>query len=124
MGEIRVPVPGHRTARNHRPTRQWRSSREASLALVIYLAVILASILYPTSFFSAANLRVVLNNLAVEGILAMGMMMLMIGGVFDLSVGSLMSLVGVVAGWLMVGRGWPVAAAVAAGVLLGDLGDS
>ena len=97
-------------------------SREVSLALVIYLATIVASILYPTSFFSAANLRVVLNNMAVEGILALGMMMLMIGGVFDLSVGSLMSLVGVVAGWLMVGRGWPVGASVAAGMLLGTLG--
>ena len=105
-----------------RPTRRRAMSREVSLALVIYLAVIVASILYPTSFFSAANLRVVLNNLAVDGILALGMMMLMIGGVFDLSVGSLMSLVGVVSGWLMVGRGWPVAAAVAAGVLLGTLG--
>ena len=64
----------------------------------------------------------VLNNLAVEGILALGMMMLMIGGVFDLSVGSLMSLVGVVSGWLMIGRGWPVGASVAAGMLLGALG--
>ena len=97
-------------------------SREVSLALVIYLAVIVASILYPTSFFSAANLRVVLNNLAVEGILALGMMMLMIGGVFDLSVGSLMSLVGVVSGWLMIGRGWPVGASVAVGVLARDAG--
>src|SRR5689334_17704632 len=97
-------------------------SREVSLALVIYLAIIVASILYPTSFFSAANLRVVLNNLAVEGILALGMMMLMIGGVFDLSVGSLMSLVGVVSGWLMIGRGWPVGPSAAAGMLLGTLG--
>ena len=97
-------------------------SREVSLALVIYLATIVASILYPTSFFSTANLRVVLNNLAVEGILALGMMMLMIGGVFDLSVGSLMSLVGVVSGWLMIGRGWPVGASVAVGMLLGTLG--
>ena len=97
-------------------------SREVSLALVIYLATIVASILYPTSFFSAANLRVVLNNLAVDGILALGMMMLMIGGVFDLSVGSMMSLVGVVSGWLMIGRGWPVGASVAVGMLLGTLG--
>ena len=97
-------------------------SREVSLALAIYLATIIASILYPNSFFSLANLRVVLNNLAVEGILALGMMLLMIGGVFDLSVGSLMSLVGVVSGWLMIGLGWPVGAAVAVGMVLGASG--
>ena len=103
-------------------SREAGESRKASLAMVIYLVVIVVSILYPTSFFSAANLRVVLNNLAVEGILALGMMMLMIGGVFDLSVGSLMSLVGVVSGWLMMARGWPVGAAVAVGVLVGAMG--
>ena len=33
-------------------------SREVDLLLVIYLAAIVLSILYPTSFFSAENLRV------------------------------------------------------------------
>jgi len=97
-------------------------SREVDLLLVIYLAVIVLSILYPHTFFSRANLRAILNNLAVDGILAVGMMGLMIAGVFDLSVGSMMSMVGAVTGWLMVGRGWPVAAAVVAGLGLAALG--
>src|SRR3954465_5145204 len=97
-------------------------SRGGALPPGLHPAAIAASILYPTSFFSAANLRVVLNNLAVDGILALGMMMLMIGGVFDLSVGSLMSLGGVVSGWLMIGRGWPVGASAAVGMLLGTAG--
>jgi ribose transport system permease protein len=96
----------------------WRRRRGISrelavLALVVSLVVVF-SILYPTSFFSAANFRAILRNLAVEGILATGMMMLMIGGAFDLSVGSLMSMTGVIAGWLMKIQGWPVPAAIVA----------
>ena len=48
----------------------------------------------PISFPSLRQRTAVLRNLAVDGILAVGMMMLMIRGVFDLSVGSMISLVG------------------------------
>jgi ribose transport system permease protein len=96
-------------------------SREIDLLLVIYLTAIVFSILYPVSFFSLDNLRVVLNNLAVDGILAVGMMTLMIAGVFDLSVGSVLSMVGVVTGWLLVRAGWPTAPAVAAGLAVAAL---
>ncbi len=97
-------------------------AREIDLLLVLYLAVIVCAILYPASFLSLDNLRVILNNLAIDGILAIGMMGLMIAGVFDLSVGSMMSLAGVVAGWLMVKLGLPVPAAVAAALATAALG--
>jgi ribose transport system permease protein len=84
--------------------------------------VIVFAILFPTSFFSRANLRVVLNNMAVDGILSVGMMTLMIAGVFDLSVGSMLSLVGVVTGWLLVHGRWPVVPALAAGLAVAALG--
>jgi ribose transport system permease protein len=88
----------------------------------VYLTAIVFSVLYPVSFFSTDNLRAVLNNLAVDGILAVGMMLLMISGVFDLSVGSMMSLAGVVTGWLLAKAGWPVAPAVAGGLAVAALG--
>jgi ribose transport system permease protein len=97
-------------------------SREIDLLLVIYLTVIVFAILFPVSFFSRANLRVILNNLAVDGILAVGMMTLLIAGVFDLSVGSMLSMVGVVTGWLLVKQGWPVGLAVPAGLGVAALG--
>jgi ribose transport system permease protein len=98
------------------------SSREVDLLLVIYLAVIVFSILYPTTFFSWQNARAILNNLAADGIVAVGMMMLMIAGVFDLSVGSVISMVGVVTGGLLMNYRWPVVPAVAAGGALAALG--
>ena len=103
-----------------RPAGRYR--RELDLLIVVYLTAIVFSILYPVSFFSPDNLRAILNNLAVDGILAVGMMLLMIAGVFDLSVGSMMSLAGVVTGWLLAKAGWPVAAAVAAGLGVAALG--
>jgi ribose transport system permease protein len=99
-----------------------RYRRELDLLVAVYLTAIVFSILYPVSFFSAGNLRAILNNLAVDGILAVGMMLLMISGVFDLSVGSMMSLAGVVTGWLLAKAGWPVGAAVAAGLGVAVLG--
>jgi ribose/xylose/arabinose/galactoside ABC-type transport system permease subunit len=103
-----------------RPSRAY--SREIDLALVIFLTVVIFSILYPISFFSKDNLRVILNNLAVDGILAVGMMTLMIAGVFDLSVGSMLSMIGVLTGWLLVKQGWSVATSVAASLLVAALG--
>lgn len=99
-----------------------RHSREVDLLLVIFLTVIVFSILYPVSFFSAANAQAVLRNMAVDGILAVGMMTLLVAGVFDLSVGAMMSLAGVVVGYLLVLQNWPVPAAVAAGLLTGAAG--
>src|SRR6185503_2639234 len=97
------------------------SSREIDLLIVIYLGVIVFSILYPATFFSWQNARAILNNLAADGIVAVGMMMLMIAGVFDLSVGSVISMIGVVTGGLLMNHRWPVFPAVVAGVVLAAL---
>ena len=99
-----------------------RYSREIDLLLVIYLTVIVFSILFPTSFFAWGNLRAILDNLATDGIVAIGMMPLMIAGVFDLSVGSMISMVGVVTGWLLMKQDWPVVPAIAGGLSVAALG--
>jgi ribose transport system permease protein len=103
-------------------TRARGYSREFDLVVVIYLTVIVLSILYPASFFSWENARAILRNLAVDGTLAIGMMALMIAGVFDLSVGSMMSMVGVLTGWLIVRQGWPAVPAIAAGLVAAAAG--
>jgi ribose transport system permease protein len=106
------------------PTPAWIRvySRELDLLIVILLTAVVFSILYPISFFSWDNLRVIVNNLAVDGILAVGMMSLMIAGVFDLSIGSMLSLIGVLTGWLLVKGHWPLPAAIAAGMVAAACG--
>jgi ribose/xylose/arabinose/galactoside ABC-type transport system permease subunit len=109
------PTPPASTAIQVRP--RFVFSRELGLAILIVLTVILFSILYPVSFRSITNLQGILRNMAVDGILAVGMTVLMISGVFDLSVGSILSLIGVITAWLMKKHGWPVPLAIGAGLL-------
>ena len=99
-------------------------SREAGLFLLLVLILVLFRILYPVSWAKFAtfdNFASVVRNMAFEGILAMGMMLIMVGGAFDLSVGATASMVGVVTGWLMKEAGWPVPVAVVSGLALGAL---
>lgn len=107
----------------HVKHRRWPAfSRELGLLVIILLTVVVFSILFPTSFRSGENFRAILRNLAADGILAVGMMLVMVGGSFDLSVGAMLSLAGVVTGWLMKMKGWPVPLAIGAGLGVAALG--
>ena len=72
--------------------RALAESREITLLLLVILLALAMSVVYPENFPTAANLRAVLLNLAPVGILVCGMMLLMIGGTFDLSCGSTLAL--------------------------------
>ncbi len=97
-------------------------SREAMLMALIVFQIILFSILFPISFPNFDNFAAILRNLAIDGIMAVGMMMMMIGGMFDLSVGGMLSMAGVMTGWLMKSAGFPVWAAILAGLAVAALG--
>lgn len=97
-------------------------NREMALLAIIAATIVVCSILFPQSFRTTANLQAVLRSLAVDGMLAVGMTLLLISGVFDLSVGSAMSLAGVLAGWLMKSQGASVPVAIVAALFVGTLG--
>jgi Ribose/xylose/arabinose/galactoside ABC-type transport systems, permease components len=73
--------------------------REVSLLLIIIGFAIILSFLSPY-FFSATNLSTTAIGLASDGIIAIGMTVALVLGGFDLSVGSVMALSGVVTGAL------------------------
>ncbi|GHV85243.1 ribose ABC transporter permease [Spirochaetia bacterium] len=74
------------------------SRRSESIALVLcIIMVLLLGLTVPRYFFSSHNLGSLITSTSPEGIVALGMMMLLISGVFDLSVGSVMCLGGLVA---------------------------
>jgi ribose/xylose/arabinose/galactoside ABC-type transport system permease subunit len=50
------------------------------------------------------------------------MTVMLVGGLFDLSVGAMASLAGVVVGYCMKSLGWPIPAAIAGGVAIAALG--
>jgi ribose/xylose/arabinose/galactoside ABC-type transport system permease subunit len=74
---------------------------------------------YSENFLTYSNLSAVLLNAAQNGILVVGMTILMIGGVFDLSIGSTLALTGVLTGVLIAQYGLPVWLGAAIGLVTG-----
>ena len=70
------------------------------LLLIILIAVLVAvmAIVAPDTFPRPANAAVVLLDTAQTAILACGMMLLMISGMFDLSIGGILAFSGIMAG--------------------------
>ncbi|WP_404423340.1 ABC transporter permease [Nibricoccus sp. IMCC34717] len=122
------PTPTPEAAPRRAPRLQWlhRVPREGGLLVLLGVIVGALSVMYPYSFadnfWTLSNLSAVLRNLTFEGTLAIGMMVMMVGGTFDLSVGAMASLAGVAAGWLMKNAGVPVPLAVAGALALAAVG--
>ena len=72
----------------------------AFFALIVIIAVF--SMLSPY-YFSVANFLTMASHVAIFGILAVGMLLVILNGGIDLSVGSTLGLAGVIAGFLMQG---------------------
>jgi ribose transport system permease protein len=82
----------------------------------------MSSIVYPRSFLHFQNFSAIARNLAFDGIMAVGMMLLMIGGVFDLSIGGMFSMAGIITAWFLKDARLPVPLAVMCGLLIASLG--
>jgi len=87
------------------------------IVFVLIALVIIISIASPV-FLSPRNLRNVLQQVSTLGILSMGVTVLMISGGIDLSVGSAISTVAVIAG-TMLKAGVPAEISILTGLLLG-----
>jgi ribose transport system permease protein len=94
-----------------------------ALAVLFVATMIFFSTWSKTSstFPTAANIKNVLGYQAVYGILALAVMIPLICGEFDFSVGSLAGLTQVLCAGFMAKNGWPVWAAIGAAVLIGAL---
>ncbi len=69
------------------------------IALVVYIVIIAV---IESAFISAYNIRNVLQQVSVLGILTVGATMVIITGEFDLSVGNLLSLISCIMAWFLV----------------------
>lgn len=86
------------------------TSREFILAGLLVLASIIISFFSPV-FLSKTNIIAIVIAITVNGVIAVGMVMLLASGEMDLSVGMTMAFTGVVAGKLMV-AGVPILPAI------------
>ncbi len=88
------------------------------VGLILVLIVAMAAF-RPDTFPTSGNAAVVLLDTAQTGILACGMMVLMISGMFDLSVGGILAFSGIIAALCAKQLGWPPVPAFLAGCLWG-----
>jgi len=99
--------------------------RERTYTLLLFITVtfITASIVFPSQFPTFQNLQQILLNASVETIVAVGMMILLISGAFDLSVGSVAAMAGALTAWLMMIAEtnfiFAIAAGLSAAILVG-----
>ena len=89
------------------------------IGLIAILSIWLA-INHPESFLRKENIAAVLLDTAQGGILTVGMMILLISGVFDLSIGAILAFSGIVAGTLVKDMGTPPLIAFTAGIAAGS----
>lgn len=103
-------------------TKSFDSSSLRAYVMIAILALIwlLFHWLTGSTFLTPRNLSNLMTQMSVTGILAVGMLMLIVSGNIDLSVGSVLGLAGGVAAWaLMAGYGLPVAMLMAIGICVG-----
>ncbi len=104
-----------------RLVRTLADSRELTLLVLVIAAGDRDERLLSAQLPDGANIRAVLLNLAPVAILACGMMLLLIGGTFDLSVGSTLALSGVWTGVVVGWWHWPPEVGIVFGILVGCL---
>ena len=92
------------------PTRD----RSNQLLLIMTFMLLGASLIYGNRFANPSNFKALLIGFVSIGFISLGMMMLLISGVFDLSVGSIFGLGMVVVAYFMADLNWPWPLAVAA----------
>ena len=80
--------------------------------VAVLAAVVFAASLQSANFLSGGNLETLLYRTSLYGIISIGAAFVIVTGGIDLSIGSMICLVGLSLPYLTVGCGWPVAVAV------------
>jgi ribose transport system permease protein len=101
----------------------WRSPHwlRASIMEIVLVALCAVLAFRAEGFFTADNLLNVLRNVSMQGVIALGMTMVIIAGEIDLSVGSMVAFAGCVVAWLTLrleGLAGPGASAAAVGLAI------
>jgi ribose transport system permease protein len=90
--------------------------RVYSLFITIIVLSVISALVWPALFPTFGNISQVLLNLSIDAIVSVGMMLLMIGGAFDLSVGSVVAFCGGLTAYLMSYHGISFVPAIVIGL--------
>lgn len=100
--------------------RRLVEQRELSIFLIVLLAAAFLTWQSP-NFLSRANLTALVLGLSFDGIMAVGMTVLLISGGFDLSIGATLALAGAAAGYGMTKLGVSAPVGILLGLLTGGV---
>ncbi len=122
VGSIASPTPGAERGAAGRRARETlldllRAREMAMVALILITGIILS--LTTDHFLKGSNLIAIARAFSMEALVVVGMSMLLIGGFFDLSVGAVMALAGVVTASLIVKGHMPIPVAILGGLVVG-----
>ncbi|SCM76862.1 Ribose transport system permease protein RbsC [uncultured Pleomorphomonas sp.] len=105
-----------------RPTGSYGRDRffqDFGLVLIFLIVVGILVVLSPDAFARPANMIGIIKQASINGVLAMGMMFVIISGGIDLSVGSIVAFTGVIAASLAHPGEYPLIVAIVAPILVG-----
>lgn len=100
---------------------KWKKLHPRNVGVVYLYGLIwvVFTLWVPDTWLTWLTHRSVLNQQAILVVVALGLLLPLAAGVFDLSIGAVISAASVVAGWGMVTAEWPIWLAVAAALALG-----
>ena len=93
--------------------------RESIMVVLILITCVIMTLLSPY-FLSLTNFLAIARGISMEGIVTIGMVLLLIAGAFDLSVGSVMAFTGIITAILITDMNLPYVVAVLGGLLTGS----
>jgi ribose transport system permease protein len=99
--------------------RRALSFRTISAVYVFIALFILYSLWVPSSFLTTSTLTSLLSEQAIVGIAAVGLVVPLAAGVFDLSIGASVGIGSILVAWLMSNQGVPVVPAMVLAILAG-----
>ena len=103
MSEASSSIKALRAPARRRRRRPWARLLLEGRAFFALIAIIIVFSFLSPNYFTLGNFLTMATHVALFGILAVGMLLVILNGGIDLSVGSTLGLSGVVAGFLMQG---------------------
>ncbi|HEX6715037.1 MAG TPA: ABC transporter permease [Thermoleophilaceae bacterium] len=110
-----APARGGRASRVARAL----SFRNISAIYVFIVLFVTFSLWVPDTFLSGDTWRSLISSQAVTAMLAVGLVIALSAGAFDLSIGATLGFGAILIGWLLVPRGIPMVPAIAITILAG-----
>ena len=107
------------TRRIRERTKGWLSPRRIGAIYVWIGFIILFTILSPEQFLTYATVKQILNEYAVTLLVALGLLMPLAAGLYDLSVGSVVGMTGIGTAWFLAHVSPSPWLALVAGVVIG-----